>query len=154
MKKRQRKSYIDKYFKDLKLEERAKLFDHKVSSSFLITNYYSIIKLEGKEELDDMTPTTSAYLDILFKNMTESFEVDSKLDLNDFLESKEDHILIEDGYAIDIKMLKNITNIIKPSSMYLMKSSKHEHILFKLVNDENNELALLLPMTDKKDKKL
>ena len=155
MKKRQRKSYIDTYFKELKLTERSNIFKYKVSPSGLITNYYSIIKLTDSEGLDPLSSVASQSLTTIYERMCDFYEIHTHLNIDDILNAKMDRFPLENGYAIDMKLLRQIINIIKPTDIFIMSSSsKSPSMIIKVVNNDTDEDAFLMPLImSKKDKK-
>lgn len=138
------KTAIKRYFTR---NTRVDLLD-KCSSyedSYLLSDSYSIIKVNDKNDLEETSEAMGANIRKLFNDF-ESMQL-SDLTINVDIKSKEDFIPINDKFSIGMKLLKRIYNIIKFDKIEIVESISNWEVtpIIKATNTKTNELAYLLP---------
>ena len=136
MNKRVLKSYLKGSRKEL-LETSCFKFDN----SYLITDSYSIIKLNDNY---DLKVNEYELLGNMYNNFENDFEFLSKYVP---IWAEEEHI--DDKYSINMKLFKKINAVIKGNEFSILenkdKTSYCKYII-KLENTKTNEIGYILPM--------
>jgi hypothetical protein len=141
MEKRAFRTYLNNNYRDYL---KVNCFEYE--NGYLITDTYSIIKLNQKNDLQ-------VEKDILgvsrhFEDFNMNYEKIEDLELN-FNLNEQDILITEEEkrYAINIKLAKRIKRIINYNNVELLRKYNYGYnYIIKLENTKTQEIAFLLPM--------
>ena len=143
MNKRAFKSYFSKTREDLK--NKCIYYKRDSKASVLISDSFSIVELfEDNLELDKMDEKLGNSIIGLFEGF-ESLQVKEGLDLD--INTKEEHVNINDRFSINIEALKKIYNIIKFDKIEIVESVANWDItpIIRIENTKTKNKGYLLP---------
>lgn len=143
MNKRALKSYFSKTREDLK--NKYIYYKRDSKASVLISNSFSIVELfDDNLELDKMDEKIGNSIIGLFEGF-ESLQVKEELDLD--INTKEEHVNINDRFSINSGALKKLHNIIKFDKIEIVESVANWDItpIIRIENTKTKNKGYLLP---------